>query len=91
MVELFRTADSPLADEIVEALRDMVIAHRVHVVADGDTVPGGGGLPVLRHDGDVVSGEAPLRAYVETLRRLMDDWGRFQSDSCYVGPDGRTC
>lgn len=92
MVELYRTKESLLADEVEEALRDMVIAYEVVTVEPGQPAPvPATELPVLRHDEDVVSGEEALRSYLESLRELMEDWGRFQSDGCYVDRHGRVC
>ena len=94
MVELYRTADSPLADEVEAALQDMVAAYRT-IPVDPDRpeaapVPPDA-LPAVRDGDEVVTGEDALRQYLASLRRLLEDWGRFQSDACHVGRDGRVC
>ena len=94
MVELYRTAESHLADEIEEGLRDLVIAYRAFVVdptGEAESPVPVAALPALRHDEDVITGEAALRAYLESLDELMEDWGRFQSDACILDRNGRVC
>ncbi len=95
MIELYRTdpesdpAGSGLPDRVEATMRDLVVGHRVHVVARPDDAPGGS-VPVVR-DGDrlVAAGEIP--AYLDELRRFMTDWRRFQADACYIGDDGSAC
>jgi hypothetical protein len=94
MIKLYRTPDSSLADEVEAALQDMVIAHEVVAVggAAADAVPAEAtALPALVDDGEVVTGEAALRRRLESLRSLMNDWDRFQSDACYIEDDGTVC
>ncbi len=83
MITLHRPSRSPEADQVEEALRDLVFAHRVEVVEGQD------GLPRITDGTRVVHG-ADLPGYLEELRRLKADWSRFQSDACYTGDDG-TC
>lgn len=94
MVELFRTPDSPLAGEVEAALQEMVIGYRVVVVdpahAEASPVPVDA-LPALRHGDDVVTGEAALRAYLASLRDLMQDWVGFGADACMTDRHGRVC
>ncbi|MCS4038972.1 glutathione S-transferase N-terminal domain-containing protein [Salinibacter ruber] len=92
MVTLYRQPGDPWADEIEEALREMVIAHEVEHVEDADALPGIiSELPALHDDGEVVTGASALRSYLQTLRALMADWNRFRSDACYVEDDGSIC
>jgi glutathione S-transferase len=92
MVTLYRRPDAPWADEIQEALNEMVIAYETEMVTNDaalpDDVPE---TPALRDDGDVVTGETALREHLEELRQLMSDWDRFQSDACYIEDDGTVC
>ncbi|HEY5727418.1 MAG TPA: hypothetical protein VIV08_02280 [Acidimicrobiia bacterium] len=89
MIELYRASRSPDADRTEEALRDLVVAHTVHVVADPDDAPGGI-LPVVR-EGDRLVLLPDIPAYLEEVRRLMAEWRRFQSDACFVADDGGVC
>jgi hypothetical protein len=89
MIELYRASRSPEADRTEEALRDLVVAHTVHVVADPGDAPGGA-LPVVR-EGDRLVSAADIPAYLEEVRRLMVEWRRFQADACFVADDGGVC
>lgn len=96
MVTLYRTPGAGFADTIEEALRDMVIAHEVEVVAPDDSlddVPASSrdDLPVLLDDGVPVTGEAAIKDRLDELRTLMSDWDKFQSDACYIDEDGTVC
>ena len=92
MVTLYRRPDDPWADEIQEALDDMVIAYETEPVADATALPDDvPDTPALRDDEEVITGEAALRAHLEDLRQLMNDWDRFQSDACYIEDDGTIC
>ena len=92
MITLYRLSDDPWADEVQEALDEMVIAYETESIpapADRpDDVPD---LPALRDDGKVITGEENLREHLDHLRTLMADWDRFQSDACYVDDDGTIC
>ncbi|MFP4228727.1 MAG: hypothetical protein ACLFTE_07865 [Salinivenus sp.] len=92
MVTLYRRLDDPWADEIQDALDEMVIAYTTetveHAAAQPDDVPQ---LPALRVDDEVVADPDALRDQLDRLRSLMDDWDRFQSDACYLEDDGTIC
>ena len=91
MVILYRTPDDPWADEIQDALDEMVIAYETETIeADTERPDDVPSLPALRDDGEVVTGESTLRTHLDHLRELMADWDRFQSDACYVD-DGTIC
>lgn len=90
VIELYRSASrSDLADRTEAALRDLVVRHKVRVVADPAGSPGGE-LPVIR-EGDRLVPAAELPAYLDELSRFMADWSRFQSDACYIDDDGVVC
>ncbi len=92
MVTLYRQPGDPWADEIEESLGEMVIAHEVEHAEDADALPEIiSELPALHDDGEVVTGASALRSHLQTLRALMADWNRFQSDACYVEDDGSIC
>jgi hypothetical protein len=92
MITFYRPPDDAWADEIQEALDDMVIAYETEVVASPDARPADvPDTPALRDDGEVIAGEAALREHLEHLRALMQEWDRFQSDACYVDDDGSVC
>lgn len=92
MVTLYRRADDPWADEIQNALEEMVIAYETDVVEDTTSLPEDvPRLPALRDDEEVVTGEDALKSRLDSLRQLMEDWDRFQSDACYIEKDGSIC
>jgi hypothetical protein len=94
MIELYRAPASPLADEIEEALREVVVAHRVVTVGPGTGERGPvpeEALPALREGDEVVTGEAGIRAYLASLRALMEDWNGAQADVCHMDRKGRLC
>lgn len=92
MITLYRPPDDAWADETEETLDKMVIAYETKTV-DGeeplpDAIPE---LPALRDEGQLVTGEASLRAHLDDLGDLMADWDRFQSDACFIEDDGSIC
>ncbi len=92
MITLYRPPNNSWADEIEEALDEMVIAYETETVEDEKDLPNDiPELPALRDEGEVVTGESSLRHHLEHLRDLMADWDRFQSDACYVDEDGTVC
>jgi hypothetical protein len=92
VITLYRSPDDPWADEIQEALDEMVIAYETETTADGATPPDDiPTLPALRDKGEIVTGKARLRTHLNELRALMADWNRFQSDACYIEDDGTIC
>ena len=92
MITLYRRPDDPWADEIQEALDEMVIAHETKTIDEGATPPEDVlQLPALRDESEVVTGKAALRDHLVALRDLMADWDRFQSDACYIEDDGSIC
>jgi len=92
MITLYRRPDDPWADEIQDALDEMVIAYETETVEDDRALPDDiPDLPALRDDDEVVTGEAALRDRLDHLRDLMADWDRFQSDACYIEDDGSIC
>jgi len=92
MTTLYRSPNDSWADEIEEALDEMVIAHETETIDNGRSLPDDiPALPALRDEGEVVTGEAALRDHLAHLRDLMADWNRFQSDACFVDDDGTVC
>jgi hypothetical protein len=92
MITLYRRPDDPWADEIQDALDEMVIAYETETIDDAATPPEDvPALPALRDEEEIVTGKADLRAHLDELRDLMAEWDRFQSDACYVEEDGSIC
>lgn len=92
MVTLYRRPDDDKADAIQATLDDIVIAYETKTVeADAPLPDDISETPALRDDGDVITGETDLKAHLEELTELMNDWDRFQSDACYIEDDGTVC
>jgi hypothetical protein len=92
MIVLYRRPDDAWADEVQDALDEMVIAYDTRIVHDPDDLPPDvPETPALRDDDEVVVGEDALRVHLDELRALMADWDRFQADACYVEADGSIC
>ena len=82
MITLYRKTSCADCDEISDALREMVVAHKV--VTIGDTWPpelSEGSMPTIDD----------VRSFVRALADYLTEWNRFQSDSCYVDEDGNVC
>jgi hypothetical protein len=84
VIELRRPPVSAAADAVASRLADLVVAHRI--VEDG-SLPG----PVLVDGSLTAFGPEEIESFLATLSRDLDDWGRFQTDACYLDEDGRVC
>ncbi|HKI45910.1 MAG TPA: hypothetical protein VKA08_11325 [Balneolales bacterium] len=94
MTTFYRTEYSKLADQVDDALDDMVIAHKTFIVTGENELPDnarGYKLPVLLDNGDTISGEEELKARLKELKRIMKLWDKFKSDACFIDDDGTTC
>jgi len=92
MITFYHRPDDAWASEIQQALDEMVIAYETETIGEGASPPEDvPGLPALRDDGDVITGETALREHLDHLRDLMANWNRFQSDACYVDEEGTVC
>ena len=94
MIEFFRPADCDNCETIEEALKELVIAHKVTVAEPGqqpERLPVGTPLPALIDNGQVFSGQAALAAHLKELEKIVADWRRFQSDACYLDDEGEVC
>jgi len=93
MIKLFRRENSSQANAIEAEFQDMLLAYDRVVIDDKDARRMFGAetsLPVITNNERIVSGEE-IPAYVRELRTLMQDWQRFQGDSCYVDDKGESC
>jgi hypothetical protein len=84
MIEVVHARGSEPAADIIDTLREMVVAFRQ--VEDPDAV-----VPVIRDGERTASTPEEVAAFMEELRRDLLLWNKYQSDTCYVdGVDG-TC
>jgi hypothetical protein len=84
MIEVRRPPESPAADAVVDALKELVVAHRE---VEDSSLDG----PVIAEGDVVLTDPAAIAAYLEQLRSDMAAWNAFQSDACFIGDDGRIC
>jgi hypothetical protein len=94
MIELYRPVDCPSCADIEEALKEMVLAHRVITVENGNlpaSLPVGTPLPALRDEGQIITGSQALKDHLQYLKHIAFEWRKYQSDSCYIHDDGGIC
>lgn len=94
MIELYRAIDCSTCTEIEEALKEMVVAHKVITVEAGqeyESLPVETPLPALKDNGRIITGQAAIAAYLKELERFVADWRRFQGDACYIDDEGEVC
>jgi hypothetical protein len=93
-ITLYIDSNTP-SDNFVEAeLRDMVLGYDRKVISLEEAAQRFGAnisLPVLQDGERVAFGRADLMAFLADLRKFMEEWQLFQSDSCYIRADGKTC
>ncbi len=94
MLVLYRRKKDPVADEVAERLRELVLAHRV-VPVDGDAQLPDGSVPaawpvLAESNGARYEGAEAIRAFLDTLTYEVTLNRQFQSDACYLDPDDPT-
>ncbi|HXV44723.1 MAG TPA: glutathione S-transferase N-terminal domain-containing protein [Anaerolineae bacterium] len=94
MIEFYRPVDCPACADIETVLKELVVAHKVVVIEEGQAaaeLKPDVSLPAIKDNGQVVSGPTAIAAYLIELEKFVAGWQRFQSDSCYIDDDGATC
>ena len=94
MIELYQTEESPAGDRIAEALRELVLAHKVITVTPGtapEGLPAGITLPALRDQGQLITGAEAIQAHLRQLERIAQEWRKYQADACYVENNDGIC
>ena len=96
MITLYRADQCDACDEVQQALRELVVAHKVvdvenerpaavaAILADKE-------LPVIADGDKIVSGEPALHDYLAELTNEMDQWRKYQTDACYIDDKGKSC
>ena len=93
MIELYRTSNQNCEDA-ENALREMVLAHKIIIVEQGQLpagLPVDTPLPALKDNGQIITGQAAIKAYMPELEKEVERWRKFQGDSCYIDEDGNNC
>ena len=80
-------------EEIRDALRELVLAHRVIWLDEHapSPLPSGVTLPAIREGDRVIDGQADIAAFLLELEAFAAAWSKFQSDTCYLDDDGTVC
>lgn len=96
MITLYRVANCDVCDDIQEKLRDLVVAHTVVDVEKEQPAALAGeltarDLPIIADGEQIISGEAALQEYLDSLTREVEQWRKFQSDVCYIDDEGEVC
>lgn len=94
MIEVFREQNSPEADWIEADLKDLAIGYECHVLSPTQAQEILGKaleLPVLRDGNRIASDREDILAFLKDIHKLVEDWRKFQVDSCYLDDDGETC
>ncbi len=92
MIELHRFHNDPIADEIENRLKEMVVAHRVYhysrQIPPSTKTP----LPCMREGEKVISGREDTNRFLEELEKYMKAHHSYSSDACYIDPEtGEIC
>jgi len=95
MLTLYRPPNCPTCTVFEEALKDLVVAHRVVVVVPERPVEGlrdGAMLPALQDNGQTITGHEAISAHLKELESFVAAWRKFESgDACYIDDEGETC
>ena len=94
VLEIYREFTSPEADWIEADLKDAVVGYERHVLAAsqaGEILGKPVELPVLRDGDRIASGREEILAFLKDIHKLMEDWRKFQVDSCYIDDEGEAC
>jgi hypothetical protein len=90
MIEFYRPVDCHSCANVEEALKEMVIAHKVITVPANEistSLPPGTSLPAIKDGQQIITGPAEIKKHIKKLEKFVERWRRFQSDSCYIGED----
>ena len=93
MIELYRRADCPQCADIEAELKELVVAHKVIIIEEGDMDPAlmssrsHIALPALKDNGKLIEGVEAVKTYLQELNEFVASWRRFQSDACYCDED----
>lgn len=94
MIEFYRPVDCQECADIEAALKEMVLAHRIITVPDGqqpDALPAATPLPAIKDEGQIFTGQTAINAHLRELERIAFEWRKYQSDSCYTNEVNDFC
>jgi len=90
MILLYRKENCAFCDEIEETLREIVMAYKIGNLKD---LPESKlkNIPLLIDAERSVFGKKAIYEFLDEAKKLMVQWQKFQSDSCYLDDDGKVC
>lgn len=88
MLQFYRHQECAECEQIQEKLRELVLAHRVILVAHPSQLPRGGRPPLLIDGSNICQGKQAILAYLKALESFKTQWDKYQSDACYCDEDG---
>ena len=94
MITLYHTPNTPSGDAVAARLKALLVAHKVVAVTPGKnppSLPPDTPLPAIVENEQVFTGETEIETFLKELEKDAIRWSWFQSDSCYIDPDGETC
>lgn len=94
MIELYRPVACKACADIEAALKEMVLAHRVVTVEDGqrpEALPDSTPLPALKDEGEIITGQTAIQAHLKKLEQIAFEWRKYQADACYVHENDFYC
>ena len=94
MIELFRHKKCESCSQVEDKLKELVLAYSVTVI-EGTNLPefvkNNTELPLIKDGDEIISGKNEFEKYFIRLEKLVADWRKFQSDSCYIDDNGEVC
>ena len=94
MIELYRPVHCPDCTKIEETLKELVVAHKIITMEPGQSIASlmpDTPLPAIKDEGQIITGQAAIEAYLVRLEKIVADWRRFQSDACYIDENRGVC
>lgn len=86
-LDFYRRERCPKCTRIEEALDDLILGHKIHVIGKDEglpeDLPEGTKLPALIDEDEVVEGSEAILKHLEKLEAFKAEWDKFQSDACY--------
>lgn len=90
MIEFYRPVDCDMCTDVEEALKAMVIAHKVVTVSAHEmpaSLPPGTPLPAIKDSREIITGQADINEHIKKLEKFVERWRKYQSDACYICED----
>ena len=73
--------------EAEDILKKLVVAHKIFFLEDRSSHS----APIILEGKRKAKGHKEIKIYLDELQKTMELWNQFQSDSCYIDKNGKTC